>query len=400
MPHISNKVLTLPVIEENAPGLLQNAIEKRIARIRPMSTPIDQLSRCAGTRRVGSMKVEYYTIDSKPSEDVLKADLAVKEAAGEVLLSVPVTHDEYFEVSDTVLFPDNMGGDGNPLVGYVSQKINSRINVVIFNPVRNATGKYEAGPFTSGTKIIRMGRAAGELDVQTPQYAAIPVKDYNYCQIFKTQVEQSTLARLADKEVEWNLSDQEEAAVIDMRLGMEKNFLFGNRYLYETGTGDKVYLTGGIWTQTNRTHELELAELSSGALIDLCKSAFTGNNGSKRKIFICGTRLLSALSQLNFDKSVSAGETRVKWGIEFNEIRSNFGSLYVVHSEVFDQCGHASDGFILDPDYLTKYVHIPFSTEALDLRASGQRNTDAVVLTEASCLVLRHPDTHLRVRGV
>jgi hypothetical protein len=31
------------------------------------------------------------------------------------------------------------------------------------------------------------------------------------------------------------------------------------------------------------------------------------------------------------------------------------------------------------------------------LRSSGQRNTEAVVLTEVSCLVLRYPDAHVRV---
>ena len=67
---------------------------------------------------------------------------------------------------------------------------------------------------------------------------------------------------------------------------------------------------------------------------------------------------------------------------------------------MFDQCGHAADGFVLDPDYMTKYVHVPFRAETLDLRRSGVRNTDAVVLTEASCLVLRYPQSHMRVIGV
>jgi hypothetical protein len=69
----------------------------------------------------------------------------------------------------------------------------------------------------------------------------------------------------------------------------------------------------------------------------------------------------------------------------------------VLHSEIFDQCGHADDGFVLDPDYMTKYCHVPFHTETLNLRSSGQRNTDAIVITEASCLVLRHPDSHMRI---
>jgi hypothetical protein len=69
----------------------------------------------------------------------------------------------------------------------------------------------------------------------------------------------------------------------------------------------------------------------------------------------------------------------------------------VVHSETFDLCGHSDDGIIIDPEYLQKYSHIPFSAMVLDLKKSGQRNTDAVVLTEASCLVLRYPEAHMRI---
>ncbi|MDE6137446.1 MAG: hypothetical protein K2F97_08225, partial [Muribaculaceae bacterium] len=115
---------------------------------------------------------------------------------------------------------------------------------------------------------------------------------------------------------------------------------------------------------------------------------------------LAGTSLVEALSKLEYNKTVSAGETVVKWGIELKEIRSNFGSLYIVHSEIFDQCGHSSDGFVLDPDYVQKYCLTPFTVEKLDLRSSGQRNTDAVVITEASCLVLRYPQAHMRVVGV
>ena len=35
------------------------------------------------------------------------------------------------------------------------------------------------------------------------------------CQIFKAQVEQSTFMKIANKEVGWTFSDQEEAAIID-----------------------------------------------------------------------------------------------------------------------------------------------------------------------------------------
>ena len=46
---------------------------------------------------------------------------------------------------------------------------------------------------------------------------------------------------------------------------------------------------------------------------------------------------------------------------------------------------------------MTKYVHVPFKVEHLDLKKSGVRNVDALVVTEASCLVLRHPKAHVRI---
>ena len=66
-------------------------------------------------------------------------------------------------------------------------------------------------------------------------------------------------------------------------------------------------------------------------------------------------------------------------------------------SEVFDQCGHGGDAMVIDPEYITKYSHVPFRTERLDLRSSGQRNTDAIVITEASCVVLRYPRAHMKI---
>ncbi len=99
-------------------------------------------------------------------------------------------------------------------------------------------------------------------------------------------------------------------------------------------------------------------------------------------------------------KSLGAIETVTRWGIDFKEIHTNFGRLYVVLSEVFDMCGHADDGMVIDPEYLQKYVHIPFKAMPIDLCRSGQRNTEAVVLTEASCLVLRYPKAHMRIIAV
>ncbi len=411
--HISGAPATTENIAAGSPGLLRNSIDSRIVKVRPMSTPIDQLSRCAMSRRADAMTVEYYSVDTKLTETALSADFngsgGVDRGEGVTSYVIRTEADNIFDPSETVLVPDVNGhaaaGEvAAPLVLYVlSRPADGGIEVVPLNgiPSEGMTGTVITLPkMDKGTRLVRMGRAATELDVQTAQFSALPRKASNNCQIFKMQVEQSTLAKIAGKEADWTFSDQEEAAIIDMRLGMEKNFIFGKRTrLYDPVKNENVYFTGGIWGQAPRSAELDLDNLTENDLVTLCSQAFTGNNGSKRKILIAGTKLMEALTKLQYTKVVASAETRVKWGIEFKEVVSNFGTLYLLHSEVFDQCGHSADGFILDPNYMTKYVHVPFQAEKLDLRASGQRNTDAVVLTEASCLVLRYPKAHMRVIG-
>lgn len=409
--HISGAPATTENINQAAPGLLRNSIDQRIVKIRPMSTPVDQLTRCGSSRRADSMTVEYYSVDTKSTEAELSEGVSgtfgTDRGDGRYSYGIKTSCNSIFDESETILVPevsgyDDTGKPSGPLVLYVLSK-GENIEVVPLNGLRVAEdgATYILMPdLAAGTRLIRMGRAACELDVQTAQFAALPRKASNNCQIFKMQVEQSTLSKIAGKEVGWSFSDQEEAAIIDMRTGMEKNFLFGQRcMIFDTKKNQNVYFTGGIWSQAAREITLDLATLKEEDLITLCCQAFTGNNGSRRKILIAGTRLMEALSKLQTTKVRTAEQTRVKWGLEFREIVSNFGSLYVVHSEVFDQCGHAGDGFIVDPNYLTKYVHVPFQAEKLDLRSSGQRNTDAVVLTEASCLVLRYPGAHMRVVG-
>ncbi len=410
--HVSGAPATTENIRTASPDLLRNAIDRRIVKVRPMSTPVDQLTRCAASRHATAMTVEYYSVDTKQTQaTLLEASTNNGKDRGDGFVSaiLKTSADTIFDVSETVLVPSvagtaSEGGVTVPLMLYVvSRPSDGGVEVVALNgPSRTTIDQvlHEVPLLQQGTALVRMGRAATELDVQTAQFSAMPRKASNNCQIFKMQVEESTMAKLAGKEAGWSFSDQEEAAIIDMRLGMEKSFIFGSRGKYfDPVKNENVYFTGGIWGQAPRSAELDLDTLTEGDLIDLCSKAFTGNNGSKRKILIAGTRLMEALSKLQYSKVLSAGETRVKWGIEFKEIVSNFGTLYVLHSEVFDACGHAADGFILDPNYLTKYVHVPFQAEKLDLRASGQRNTDAVVLTEASCLVLRYPQAHIRVIG-
>lgn len=394
--------LTTELTNAAAPGLLLNEIDKQIVKIRPMATPIDQISRLSNAKRSGSMIVDYYTVDTKPTTVTVVA--ASGADSSQVKASLSTSNNDCIDISDTLLVEGvngyNSSGEEDettPLVLYVVDKDDDYIKVMAVNGFPGDEGSC-VPVISEGDTLTRMGRAATELDVQTAQFEALPKKAQNYCQIFKMQVEQSTLQRIANKEVEWTLTDQEEAAIYDMRLGMEKSFLFGVKgSLYDSNKKENVMLTGGIWAQAGKEFSYSEDDFSQDTVIDMMREAFTGNAGSKRKVLIGGSGLIGRLNKLDYTKVVSAREGVAKWGIDFSEMTSKFGKLYVLLSEVFDECGMPDEGMIIDPEYMQKYSHLPFGTEALSLKSAGLRNTSALVLTEASCLVLRYPKAHMRI---
>lgn len=396
---ISNGPLTTSITNSKS-TLLLNEIDNRVVKIRPMSTPLDQISRHGDVRRSGSMKVNYYAVETKSITASLTSDLAaddfVDNEDGHLEFYLKTDNTAIFAPSDTLLIPGTTALSNIAL--YVLEADSTKGIHVLAPSLKNSDKNNVIAVMKTGRKVVRMGRAAAELDVQTSQFEALPRPKENVCQIFKMQVEESTMHRLANKEVGWTFNDQEEVAVIDMRQGMEKNFLFGTKLSFRDPVkNEDIYLTGGIWWQAGQETVYDPDELDESVLISISRKAFTGGRGNGRKILIGGSGLIERLSNMTHDHVLTGASSLVRWGLEFREIKTNFGTIYVIMSEVFDQCGRPDDGILIDPSLITKYCHIPFSVETLNLRSSGQRNTDAVVITEASCLVLRHPNAHMRI---
>ena len=392
---------TTTLTNQLSPSLLRSEIDERIALIRPSSTPLDQISRMIGARKANSMRVEYYSVDTKEGHDTVAKTVRDLILSHGQPFTVQVSNAAIFSETETVLLPSvtipTGTYKGQALVGYISSIDGNELSLI---PVNIETGLTDisAGTIAEGASVIRMGRAARELDVQTAQFIALPRKDYNFCQIFKSQIEESLYQRLADKEVGWNITDQEEVAIMDMRMGMEKSFLFGARSRLCLGdTADEVLFTGGIWNQTDRTHYYDAAGQMQTEMLDIARAAFIGSSGSTRKILLAGSSLLRNLASEPNLSIISKEGKKTAWGIDFNVVHTRFGTLYVHLSEVFDLCGKPDSGIVIDPEYITKYVHVPFTADNISFRKQGVRNTEGIVLTEASCLVLRHPDTHLRL---
>lgn len=407
--------------EAGDPGFYLSDVDKRIVKIRPMATPIDQISRYAKSSATKSFEVKYYSVGTREIKCSTNAKVTAMSTGASTTL--PVDDLNMFTLDDTIRVvgvPAVTKPDGTAytsedsirpdLVLCVCGKNDSSNLPTVYavNGAKDSNGQPILVPeIPQGTTLVRMGKACGELDVQTGRFNNIPMPEVQYCQNFMIQVEQSTFDKIAAKEVNWNFSDIEEDGVYDMRLAMENTYLFGvkNVIKHIAKDGMNTWFTGGIWWMAGKDIEVgewdsekNCAVITDDNLVDITKDLFVGTGiGNKRKILFCGSDMLSAFSKIKSDK-FRLKDTVEVWNLKFKSWDTDFGEVLTIHHELFDVNGMSDCGFAMDPEYLSKKTHVSWGRNVLDLQKAGIRRTDAVVIQEVSCLYLRYAKAHARMR--
>lgn len=397
-------------------------VDKRIVKIRPMATPIDQISRYAKATSSDSFEVKYYSVGTRPISCKTSKALTAQTTGASVTL--PVDDANMFTIDDTIRVVGVKGKYDNRGVAYPTDSDNVPDLVLCVcgkNPDTNLPTVYAVNgdldnttnaatlvpAIPAGTTLVRMGKACGELDVQTGRFNNIPTPEVQYCQNFMIQVEQSTFDKLAAKEVNWSFSDIEEDGIYDMRLSQENTYLFGVKNVIKHVAKDymNTWFTGGIWYMAGKDIEVghwdatkKRAEISDEDLVDITKELFVGTGiGNKRKILFCGSDMLAAFSKIKSEK-FRLKDTVEVWNLKFKSWDTDFGEVLTIHHELFDANGMSDYGFALDPEYLSKKTHVSWGRNVLDLKKAGIRNTDAVVIQEVACIYLRYAKAHARMR--
>lgn len=240
-------------------------INKHIVEMKLESCPIDQILRATEkTQKSKSIVVKYYEIGQRPIKTTLKE--AISQTSDGVAHSIKPTNNSVFDYMDTILFPEIMGYDENgnretlkPLMVRVLGRDQYNYPIVIaVNGVKNDSqnNRWDLPAIPAGANMLRLGRAAGEKDVETASYYNLPDPSEQYCQRFIMQCEESIIERMSAKVVDWDFSKQERIAMDDMRDGMERSGLFGIKSLTRYGTNGNVYTTGGIYWLAGKDIEL------------------------------------------------------------------------------------------------------------------------------------------------
>lgn len=400
--------------EAAAPEIYDDQYDKLITEIRCARTPLDQISRRSRRKsKAPKMEFNYPSIDYLPGKTELASAFTPASSFTQDYAEVELecVNAGIFNPRDTILVQGVPGyeADGTTLdskadlmLWVVDRTGNTRITVIAVNGKKIGGFKSQAPELPEGSALQRMGKACGEMDAQAPGYAIFPTMTEQYCQKFMAQVEQSTIDALTAKRFDITLNDQEEATLADMRLGMEKSFLFSAKSKFlDPQTRRNVWTTGGIWFMPGKTINYTATGDSAwgpAKFIEMGRTMFTGPAAgrSDRRVVLCGSQLLSYMQNSLFNAQYSTNVYK-KWDIEFTEVRTVFGAFELVLDEVFDLAGMPENGLIIDPDYLERYTLRPFGRTVLELDKQGVRDSKAIVLSEISSLVLKSPNNHARI---
>ena len=396
---VEGEAVTTTLTEGASSELLENSIRKNITKMKPSATPLDTIIRNVGlVVPVKSWETEWYAVDSRGIADTVKTEFAASSGTSVVWTThdLIVTNIHIWSIDDNILLPGKDGNDGKPMVLHVVGKVASTFTLTVV--AVNGTGTHDADipKLIATVALTRIGNAKSELDAQTSPYAVFPQKSSNYCQVHMAQVEESMYDKLHDKEVNWDITDYRAESIYDMKRSMELTSIFGSKLkLWDSVGEDWKYLSGGITSYITKGLTYTAGALNKTQYLSWNKSIFDGNSGSDVRILFAGSQLLAELLACEtVYRQVEGKSVEVMFGIKFNRIETNFGTLLIKHHKLFTDCGWTTKGLVLDIANLEKHIFKPLQTTSLDLKKTGIKNANAFVLDEAFCLATRYPDTH------
>lgn len=387
-------------------NLLRPEISNLITQIRRDIYPLDTIMREMGkVKKISSNEWKFYSKDERGLKDTTNGAYAY---AGALSGNVGVDAVQNWAVADVALLPGINGGDGKKLRCIISA-VDVPNGTVTLSPINGrdsagtALGSYLPA-IADESHIVRIGNAHGETDAQTSPIEIAPYDTFNYVQIFMAQVEESLTAKKHLKEVDLNIMDYKEDAIIDMRAQAELAMLFGYpvKDYYDPVQRKKVNLLGGADYYITKNKEYTKSAAITNAIFNAwAKYIFTGNNGSDKRILFAGNGLLERMMNADLvQKQMVGNSTEIVAGIKFTRLQTAFGELLVRRHQAFDEVyGYTDNGLVLDMQHIERGIFDPTEVKDLDLDSTGQKRVDAKRIRESWSMAFKNLDTHCWIKG-
>lgn len=395
---------------EGGDGLYTRDVDEVVLKINPMSTPLLQITSYASSSEVDSQEFEYWSVGPR----IGRSTVASAPVNGADRFKLPIADKGFVTKDDTIRVVGVKGYEAGTdnvakedLVLFVIN-VDEETGFPICCCVNGKKSDKFKAPATlvQGKVLIRMGKSCGEMDAQTGRFHNYPEPEIQYTQNFMFQVEQSTFDKMTSKKVKWDFNDIEEAGIRDMKIAQENTYMFGVKRKMRHPNKENInqYFTGGLWWQAGK--DIEIGHLDNGQavisdddLVTFAREVFVGSAGNKRKVMLCGSKMLEKFGQIRSDR-FRLKETVDVWNLTFSRFHTDFGDVLVIYDEQFDMNGMSAYGFCIDPEFIKKKVFMSLKRTVLELIKSGQRNSNAVVLQEVAGVYLQYADAHARVQLV
>lgn len=345
-----------------------------------------------GTSEIHNYKLNWGEIAVIPYQDTLGALFA----GGATTATLTVGNTEMWTANCLARVQGyNYATSGDALVVAVKAVGSTTIDVV--STGTNGTENIPA--ISNGARLTRMGTAFDSDAVKNESVVQTPYSDYNYAQKFITSVVYSNWLMLTQLFTNYSFSMVTNLALQDFRYGQEFCFMFGGRSEF-TLNSKTVRTTGGLEHFIDQTIEYGTGggnkTITEANIVDFTKQMRVGNNGSDTRFLFAGSELISALN-----KGVMSDTTRfvqkeydTVYGLSFTVLYSFFGTINVSYAPLMDQSDYIDKGFLLDMQYIDKFVFQPFRETKTNLWEIRQSDGQAVDLVEASGLIVRNTGTH------
>lgn len=291
-------------------------------------------------------------------------------------------------------------GNGEPLSLLVTAVGSGTLDVMSLG---GGDGTETIPTITDNTRLTRLGPAFGETDVKNDVVGQLPTSDYNFAQKFIASVVYSNWMMMTSLFTNYSFSMVTNMALQDFRYGQEFAFMFGPRSEVSAtinGKASTIHTTGGLTHFIDQSIEYGTGggdtTITETDIVDFTKTMRVGNNGSDTRFLFAGSDLIAALNKgvMNDRTRFVQKEYDTIYGLSFTVLYSFFGTINVMYAPLMDQSEFIDKGFLLDMQFIDKFVFQPFKETKLDLTKLRQLDAQSVDMVETCGMVVRNTDCH------
>jgi len=353
-----------------------------------------------GNAEINNYKLNWGQIAVIPFQDSLAQTYTQPSPTPTVTATLYVNNASMWTMHTEVKVQNKTYAEGDDLVVLVTA-VDTSAGTITVASLGGGNGTEVIPTIASGTRITRMGTAFGSLDVKNTMVAQNPTSDYNYAQKFITSVVYSNWAMMTSLFTNYSFSMITNLALQDFRYGQEFSFMFGPRSVTTRTINSEskvIHTTGGLSYFIDQTISYGTGggntTITETDIVDFTKQMRIGNNGSDTRFLFAGSDLIASLNKgvMNDRTRFVQKEYDTIYGLSFTVLYSFFGTINVMYAPLMDQTEYINKGFLLDMQFVDKFVFQPFKETKVDLVALRQADAQSVDMLEACGLIIRNPE--------